>query len=826
MIQLPVCLHPKARRVLKLAGWNLLLILAGLLVIGVAGEVYFRLRATPSGDPVPPTTDPIPPIVRGMFMPGVGIIYRPRIEISFTNGLDFRTVQYTNSLGFLDREPINIDDAADSCHITIIGDSFVEAQQVPISEKVQVRLENIAEDEIPELDVTTSAFGFSGTGQVNQIPFYDGYARHLSPDLMILVFVRNDAFDNSTALDSFLWGVDPDSSRYVHVMKNSDGTLELRTSDPDSSDLILSTSSETQLSRIVRVFRYVIKKSYFASWLQLKVSSFRAVPYTDDELRARAEELSQHPEHAWIFAGWEAPFKGYAVNAILDSSSTVYREAWDKTRFALEQFKRRAEHDGVALMILTSYDLGQKGDPMFDILNRIAVSLDIPVVSHQRYILEYGYNQSDAHFPHDAHWSPAGHQWAADAIWEYIKDEWNGECPSTDPDPSVSVDWIKVGHYIHTSESKVWGDAFPVNLDIYRAAYASVTVDLPTVISDWNVHLYREGVTYVKEQCSAEDVESRFFLHLIPKDIEDLPKHRQSNGFHSITFYLDAYGAMFDGRCMASIDLPEYEISSIRTGQVADDAETWVAYYNFALPEILDAVQELQQSGREPVIRSNFNVYIDDGLLVYVKESCDADDRDLPFFLHVFLVDENNLSDGREDSGFANLSFELMEEGGMHDGGCFAAVDMPQYGISGIRTGQIADGVELWSAYYNFALPEILDVVQELLRSGREPDIRSNFDVYMDDGQLVYVKESCSADDRDLPFFLHVFPADDKDLPAGRDEYGFKNLDFELMQRGGELNGDCFAVVGLPAYEIRSIRTGQWVRGEGNVWEASIEFAD
>ena len=34
----------RIRRALRLAGWNALLLLAGLALIGVAGETYFRLR--------------------------------------------------------------------------------------------------------------------------------------------------------------------------------------------------------------------------------------------------------------------------------------------------------------------------------------------------------------------------------------------------------------------------------------------------------------------------------------------------------------------------------------------------------------------------------------------------------------------------------------------------------------------------------------------------------------------------------------------------------------------------------------------------------------
>ena len=119
-----------------------------------------------------------------------------------------------------------------------------------------------------------------------------------------------------------------------------------------------------------------------------------------------------------------------------------------------------------------------------------------------------------------------------------------------------------------------------------------------------------------------------------------------------------------------------------------------------------------------------------------------------------------------------------------------------------------------------------MNALVDLRQSGIEPDIRSDFDVYIKDAQLIYMKDSCDADDRDLPFFLHVFPTDEADLTEGREDSCFDNLDFELMRNGGESDGSCYASVDLPEYDIGSIRTGQWVRGEGNVWEASIDFAE
>ena len=52
--------------------------------------------------------------------------------------------------------------AAASCHIAMIGDSYVEARQVPIADKFHVRLEELAARELRHLDITTSAFGIMG----------------------------------------------------------------------------------------------------------------------------------------------------------------------------------------------------------------------------------------------------------------------------------------------------------------------------------------------------------------------------------------------------------------------------------------------------------------------------------------------------------------------------------------------------------------------------------------------------------------------------------------------------------------------------------------
>ena len=99
------------------------------------------------------------------------------------------------------------------------------------------------------------------------------------------------------------------------------------------------------------------------------------------------------------------------------------------------------------------------------------------------------------------------------------------------------------------------------------------------------------------------------------------------------------------------------------------------------------------------------------------------------------------------------------------------------------------------------------------------------FEMYLQDGLLVYAKEPCAAEDIALPFFLHVHPKERKHLSADRREAGFDNLDFKFAARLGRgpwpgltangfvWQGRCHAELQLPEYEIDHIRTGQFVAG-------------
>lgn len=90
---------------------------------------------------------------------------------------------------------------------------------------------------------------------------------------------------------------------------------------------------------------------------------------------------------------------------------------------------------------------------------------------------------------------------------------------------------------------------------------------------------------------------------------------------------------------------------------------------------------------------------------------------------------------------------------------------------------------------------------------------QANFDVYMGDRRLIYVRDDCDISELGPPFFLHVTPVAVRDLPEHRKPYPFDNLDFSFLANR-RLDAECAAQVALPNYDIAEIRTGQYSENE------------
>lgn len=93
------------------------------------------------------------------------------------------------------------------------------------------------------------------------------------------------------------------------------------------------------------------------------------------------------------------------------------------------------------------------------------------------------------------------------------------------------------------------------------------------------VFLNGKAVNYVMEPCSVADVKDPFLLHIVPVEATDLPEVSQSRSFDNRDFRFHQYGSIIDGKCLAAVPLPDYDIAKINIGQfsLADGKPLWRA---------------------------------------------------------------------------------------------------------------------------------------------------------------------------------------------------------------------------------------------------------
>ena len=247
----------------------------------------------------------------------------------------------------------------------------------------------------------------------------------------------------------------------------------------------------------------------------------------------------------------------------------------------------------------------------------------------------------------------------------------------------------------------------------------------------------------------------------------------------------------------------------------------------YADPRVLELIEDTQ-----PVIRSRFDVYYADNQLIYTKEQCTEEDVTPRFFLHVIPADPADFE--KPSFNFNNLDFNFVPgvfRDGLDDGRCVSIRPLPDYAIERITTGQFFIGEEgsLWNGEASlvdrsgqassYADPRVLELIEDT-----EPVIRSRFDVYYADNQLIYTKEQCTEEDVTPRFFLHVIPADPADLETPY----FNNLDFEFIPgvfRDGLDDGRCVTIRPLPDYAVERITTGQFFSGEEPIWKGEANLA-
>lgn len=126
-----------------------------------------------------------------------------------------------NQAGFRDRDHI-LDKAANTFRVIVLGDSYVEAVQVPMNHAFWSVLENRMQ-QLPEFknqNVEVISMGVSGWGTAQQLLALQRYGFAYEPDLVLLAFFHgNDIRNNSRQLE-------PEQVRPYFQLRNGDLVLD------------------------------------------------------------------------------------------------------------------------------------------------------------------------------------------------------------------------------------------------------------------------------------------------------------------------------------------------------------------------------------------------------------------------------------------------------------------------------------------------------------------------------------------------------------------------------------------------------------------------
>ncbi len=386
-------------------------------------------------------------ITERWFHPEAGLLYRPGSEVRKSNQLEFWQATTVNSQGFLDREPATVR-APNACRVAFIGDSYFEAAEIPIDGKAHVLLENLAGNRLG-FPIEAVAYAISGTGQVNQLAYYDTFLAKSPPDVIVLAIVRNDLGDNHPGFQAMGYETLPDSLPFRTIRPDGDGFREVppnanwRQEAPEAPSRPLG-------SRRARFTEFLTDYSYgylrLIYWLQLVAPEIAAWlrDLPDDSPAQRAHAAAMR---ARIAAQLGDPLVRW-TNEIDDDVTTrivagggeplVYAQAFAATEWAFRAFAARAKRDQVRLVALKTWWLTKRLDTESEpnpirfawapyINARFESSLaaaGIPVLDQANWVIDREKRPlRDASFRRDMHWSPEGHKWTAHQILDFLEND-------------------------------------------------------------------------------------------------------------------------------------------------------------------------------------------------------------------------------------------------------------------------------------------------------------------------------------------------------------------------------------------------------------------
>ena len=302
-----------------------------------------------------------------------------------------------NSQGFHDSE-FALGKREDVFRIAIVGDSFVEARNVPIEKSFQYVLEEKLNQD-PGKKYEVYAFGIAGNGTFKNYLYLNQYVLKYKPDLVILAFLPFNDFRDD----------------YLLLSKIFDENGKVKTSLPMGEKLI--------------------SKSIFLTWLDYKWQ----VAKTSENFNKLKSIFSPNKTETDLPFDFQVFLKDYPES---------WQKIWDLEKTLITQFKETVEENQSKFLLVSLIDIWRAHPDLlaqdeqygpyvkqFDLdldkpeklLEEFAKNENIPFLNLKDVLGERAKmeNQIIFLYPCDGHWNERGNLWAGEVISDFLNQENN-----------------------------------------------------------------------------------------------------------------------------------------------------------------------------------------------------------------------------------------------------------------------------------------------------------------------------------------------------------------------------------------------------------------
>jgi lysophospholipase L1-like esterase len=298
----------------------------------------------------------------------------------------------------------SLDPPPGTFRVLLLGDSFVEAFQVPIEDTFARRLEQQL-TALAGRPVEVVSMGVSGYGTAGEYLWYREVGRQFRPDLVLLSFYPgNDVRNNSPTLEPTLRPVYAPDGSLDHIAGGKGNPAAGRRG-------LLGRSAAYQYVRKLVLTRQPALAARLADWGLLQRAALRPVPMAQGV-----------PVDYWVFASQPPP---------------DWQDAWAHTEALLAALRDAVRADGATLvvMVVTAREQVYPDDwaqiqATYPAMREVAWDLNAP----ERRVLNWCARNDvqcvplspaflaardggpRLHWQYDGHWTPAGHALAAEIM--------------------------------------------------------------------------------------------------------------------------------------------------------------------------------------------------------------------------------------------------------------------------------------------------------------------------------------------------------------------------------------------------------------------------